>query len=567
MTYKHTEMFQKGVQITPDPQDPEELARRKELFRKMGMRLEKDGSYPAPDDLRLVKALNTLAVRGSSKDIEQFFQIYRTPVKLYYNDKWCIGLAARCSGVPALEILARNHIGSPIDSRILMMVFMENIPEGLYPKSIEQLLRKSVPAKESVRQKALVWLLDHTKKKEERKAFAMEAVLSDQKQAAEICRYRYSKPSARQLEDLFNGRPSGIKAKYYVILSSVELRRRGEILLNLAQRALDMDIKPVITRDLCELLEWDWEVIFRLAQKGRFVHGKLNFLKTLVDQGDVLLVRQAADSGMLKTASVRDGLIDYAREQGKTEILAMLLDWKNTNANLAKEQENRMKREEARLMEKPDSAAALKRSWSTEKLSDNTLMITSWKSCETGPSSWLVEVPDRIGKSAVSVIGKSAFALMGSSRPIRPEYERNRRRIRAVIVPEGIHEIQTEVFCESQIQNLVLPASLDRINLETFLTPKHLSFVILRNPDLKIEKTSWGYWQDWRKKNPLHIFVPENTPLENQLEFLSGKNPFLKGAVRIESRPAELLDKMQKLQEARVRQGLDYDFQTARSLC
>lgn len=555
MSYRYFQIFHDGVIVAPDKADVKEIARRRELLLKAGLQLDQNGAYPSLSRSRLCQALNTLTVRGSCNDIEQFLSIYCNPYQYRYgNHRWCIGFAARCRNFPVLELMKKKN--SPfkwgIDSQILNMVFLEKVPKGYFPEEVEQLLESCPAASDETRRQNLEWLLDYCWSRYSSE-FALEARLSDQKQAMKICQEKGICLCEDDLERLFCGRSSSEKKRYYSLLKSVAFQRRCEILLELAALAKEKNIQPVITLELCGLLEWDSKVIFTLAGFGRFGGGKLKFLKDLVDQNQIAFLRQALEAGMLKSVSVRDGLIDYASASNKTEILTMLLDWTGKYADLKKEQENRRKRQEARLMEKPDSAAALKRIWTTKKLKDGTWMITSYKNRDTDIPYGLAEVPAKIGKSPVTVLGNYAFAGQNYSHPIDPEIAAGRKVIKSVIIPEGICQIDEDVFYQSTVENVILPKSLSRVNLNAFLFAKNLNLIILRNPNLKIVRPRNSSWRQWDKNETLHIFVPENSSLEKQLAEIARKNEYGKNAFKIYPRSLDLLEKMQAEQEARAR--------------
>lgn len=167
-----------------------------------------------------------------------------------------------------------------------------------------------------------------------------------------------------------------------------------------------------------------------------------------------------AEAGWLSNAKKREGLIDFARDNKHKDALAWLMDFKNKNVDVAKEEA----KEEAKMMkeltEDPNSVSALKKKWSYVKLDDGTLQITSYKGDEEE-----VEIPAVIGKANVTSIGKEAFSVWKQS----IKNEDSRKKIKSVIIPDGVTEIGDEAFrgCEA-IETIKIPTSVKKIGQYAF---------------------------------------------------------------------------------------------------
>ena len=150
---------------------------------------------------------------------------------------------------------------------------------------------------------------------------------------------------------------------------------------------------------------------------------------------------------------MRDKAIKYAMDNGKTEVLAWLMDYKNKTADLAAEAARKEERIMRELMEDPNSVSAMKKIWGYKKLENGTLQITGYKGCEEH-----VEIPAKIGKAMVTVIGKEAFS---GSEYGRAKNYMDRRNIKSIVIPDGVTEIGEHAFflCES-LESIVIPPSV-----------------------------------------------------------------------------------------------------------
>ena len=130
-----------------------------------------------------------------------------------------------------------------------------------------------------------------------------------------------------------------------------------------------------------------------------------------------------AQAGWLSTTTKREKLIEFARTNKKTDMLAWLMDFKNRTVDVQAE----TAKEEAKLIkelaEDPSSVSALKKVWSYKKLDDGTLIITSYKGAAID-----VEVPAVIGKAAVTVIGEDAIAAFDWNGRIKNNFPKKGER-------------------------------------------------------------------------------------------------------------------------------------------
>ncbi len=180
-------------------------------------------------------------------------------------------------------------------------------------------------------------------------------------------------------------------------------------------------------------------------------------LKFLIDIDAVGCLPLLEKAGWLKLNRRRDELIQYAVNGGRTETAAWLMDFKNRTADFAKERERAEKKMQRELNAAPDSVTSLKQIWGYTKLNDGTLRITNYKGGRTE-----VTVPEKIGGSRVTAIGKSAFSgnIYDASRA-DPKQVEFRRSITKIILPEGITTIGNAAFSNiEKMRYAELPASV-----------------------------------------------------------------------------------------------------------
>lgn len=213
---------------------------------------------------------------------------------------------------------------------------------------------------------------------------------------------------------------------------------------------------------------------------SHFKQEKINKYKILRD----LITADAAEAltvaereGWLAIPKKRDELIDFARENGRTETLAYLLDFKNRTADFDAENKKAEKRMMAELNASPDSVMMLKKIWSYKKLDDGTLMITCYKGTDLE-----VAVPEKIGRSIVTAIGNGAFAgasgLGAGSVLTRGTFEnmKHRRSITKITLPDTIKYIDTGAFADMlALKDINIPVGVLEIGNFAFYECKALT--------------------------------------------------------------------------------------------
>ena len=141
-----------------------------------------------------------------------------------------------------------------------------------------------------------------------------------------------------------------------------------------------------------------------------------------------------------------DPLLEECDKQSNISAKAAVLDYAGRSLEpvdpfAEMEKELAKMERQAKRFEKTGQlpASELKKIWSTKKLEDGTLEITSYKGTDT-----TVSVPAVIGKTAVTAIGEKALSPLASR--LTPEQSRVRETLGSVTIPEGVTKIGAYAF-------------------------------------------------------------------------------------------------------------------------
>lgn len=188
---------------------------------------------------------------------------------------------------------------------------------------------------------------------------------------------------------------------------------------------------------------------------------KTDVMKNAINKNNSTGLEFAVREGWLKTPKKRDEMIAYAAEKKATECSAYLLDFKNRTADFAAERAKAEKKAERELNVAPDSVIALKQLWNYKKRGDGTIIITNYKGNQTK-----ITVPAKIGRSAVTAIGKEVFS------PYHDRVCHGReffRTITEITLPDSITEIGERAFdCCGGLRHVNIPEGISEIKSHTF---------------------------------------------------------------------------------------------------
>lgn len=195
-------------------------------------------------------------------------------------------------------------------------------------------------------------------------------------------------------------------------------------------------------------------------------------MRCVIDRNLVEAMPLIEREGWLGTPRKREEMITYATGQERTELLAWLLDFKNRTADFAAEQEKADKKLMRKLNAAPDSVMALSQLWSYKKTADGTLTITNYKGSATE-----VTVPEKIGKSIVTAIGKGTFTGEENqcrnnetmNRGATKEQIRQHKKITKIVLPDTIQLIGAGAFqCMEELREINIPAGVREIGEAAF---------------------------------------------------------------------------------------------------
>lgn len=244
---------------------------------------------------------------------------------------------------------------------------------------------------------------------------------------------------------------------------------------------------------------------------------KTDLIRSLIDYNAVDSLSVIEKLGWLDNPKRRDEMIDYAQSiPDRVECVAWLLDFKNRTADLAAEQAKAEKKMMAELNASPTSVTAMKKIWGYKKREDGSLIITSYKGTSTE-----VTVPEKIGKSTVTAIGKGAFAggsgLCGGMVTTYASYEQQcaHQRITKVCLPGSITDIEQGAFADMlALTEINIPEGVMRIeacafyqcvSLARLVIPKTVRFIgkyAFRNcNNLKVVVEKGSYAERYCREN------------------------------------------------------------------
>lgn len=209
--------------------------------------------------------------------------------------------------------------------------------------------------------------------------------------------------------------------------------------------------------------------VFFLEHFSREKMHPTKIMRCVIDRNLVEAMPFIEREGWLSAPGRREEMIACAVRQERTEMLAWLLDFKKRTADFAAEQEKADKKLMQTLNAAPDSVMALRQLWSYKKTADGTLAITNYKGSATE-----VTVPEKIGKSVVTAIGKGAFT--GEKYPSRNtepdtmnpgatnEQIKQHRTITKIVLPDTIRSIGAGAFQSMEaLREINIPAGVKEI--------------------------------------------------------------------------------------------------------
>lgn len=194
---------------------------------------------------------------------------------------------------------------------------------------------------------------------------------------------------------------------------------------------------------------------------------KLQIMRKCISENSVEFLKLFESIGWLERVQSLDSLIEYAKAQNLTEVLAWLLDYKNRTVDFDAERIKTEKKAERELAAAPDSAYAMSKIWGNKKLDDGTVQIISLKAPMTD-----VVVPKQIGKRLITRIGGNAFT--------RYKQGRSGDQVTLIVIPEGVTVLESRAMANLRsLSSVSLPSTLKTIGSDCFYLCESLTSITI----------------------------------------------------------------------------------------
>ena len=248
------------------------------------------------------------------------------------------------------------------------------------------------------------------------------------------------------------------------------------------ERMLDLKDKPLRIADC-----------FNIILKQRWLD--------LLDSGK-MPIRNTTELSLLETK---------VRETKDNALWAWYLDFADSPAIRTitqKHEESMMKR----LTESPDSVSALSRIWSYHK-EGGGIVITGYRG-----TAERVTVPKMIGKSKVKKLGDEVFSPEAWG--IQKSTAEKRKKIVSVVIPEGIREVNFNMFLRCKaLKEVILPESLRILDISYLSNEPPLTHLVIPAGTKKIDGSIFsitGISEITVKGNAEIITSPWDKPCKEQ---------------------------------------------------
>ncbi len=223
---------------------------------------------------------------------------------------------------------------------------------------------------------------------------------------------------------------------------------------------------------------------FALDNFNRSKMNQKSIIENLIDKDALPCLPLVEEIGWLKMPRKRDEYIQYASENGKTEITAWLMDYKNRTADFAAEREKAEKKIQRELNANPNSITELKKIWGFKKLDNGTLAISNYKG-----SNPEIIVPEKIGNNTVTAIAPNGLAAVGGK---SEKVFQMMKTVTKITLPNTIQSIGKEAFyTDMSLTEVNIPEGVPEIGEQTFRNCKAIKSIILPDSVKKIGKNAF----------------------------------------------------------------------------
>ena len=191
------------------------------------------------------------------------------------------------------------------------------------------------------------------------------------------------------------------------------------------------------------------------------VSQRKKLLPTIFEQDLVAALMFFADKKKITASNFEQEYLTPATQANAVNCIAFLMDWKDKN--ISSKAKNQLLEKE--LTKDPYNAADMKKVWSFGKNEDGTLTITAYKGTDT-----YVTVPERIGTSRVTELGKYAFGIKNERATRSVERVAALQNIIEITIPDSITTVGDHAFYGCcGLKRITLPEGITSIGDGTFV--------------------------------------------------------------------------------------------------
>lgn len=238
------------------------------------------------------------------------------------------------------------------------------------------------------------------------------------------------------------------------------------------------------------------------------------FVRFAIECDSVYAMGKICGNGLITDKNV-NRFIEEASAGNKTQVLALLMDWKNKNVDLAVEQRRTEVNLKRRMYRKtdPNSYGEMIKIWDVSP-SIKEITIDGYK----GGDTEIITIPEKIGARTVTAIGYRAF--------------QNCTALKKVTIQSGVTEIRSNAFAGcTALTDIVLPKTLKTIGWDAFSGCTSLEKITLPHkmksisndafancPKLTICSKKHSYPEKFARNNKIPFEIiekTENTETEN----------------------------------------------------
>ena len=320
--------------------------------------------------------------------------------------------------------------------------------------------------------------------------FLMNSILVNDKEFIDLCRERGVKFSEEYVAMLtvgnkkltiewsdFTDRLFDLSSDdFYTVITNLRQECNGELILF-------TDMVRIMLKSHLDNVDF-----FRFVLDN-FNRAKMNqkaIVEDIIDTESLPCLPVVEEIGWLKMPRKRDEYIKYASDEGKTEMTAWLMDFKNRTADFAAEREKAEKKMQREINAAPDSVTEMKKIWSFKKSEDDELIITNYKGKSTE-----ITVPEKIGKNTVTALAEGALSTMGPRKT--REVADVLKNVTKITLPSTIKSIGKAAFeFNINLQEVNIPAGVDEIHALTFLQCRAIKSISLPDSVKKIGNAAFS---------------------------------------------------------------------------